>query len=130
MTINFDINSFVAGLVLALGPVLGYLNYRIKKMKIQLEKVESSNTLRDQLFEKMSLLKDKRELYADIRDNKIDIEGIRPNILIQLQTEIDLIYDDIIAKEQQLAKIENRKPRKISKSHGVRPAPPGDAIIE
>ena len=123
MKFNFDFFSFVIGALFGSGSVWMLLQHRIKKNKLQLKQAEASNEIRNRMFELMSLLKDKREFFVDIRDGKVEIDGIQPNILNQLQTEIDLIYDDIIEKEKQLAKIENRKPRKISKSHGGRPAP-------
>lgn len=129
MKLNFDLISFVIGTLFGSGSVWKLLQHRIEKSKLQLKQAEASNEIRNRLFELMSSLKDKRELFSDIRDGKLEIDGIRPNILNQLQTEIDLIYDDIIEKEKQLAKIENREPRKISKSHGGRPAPVGPLSI-
>jgi len=129
MKFNFDLISFVIGTLFGSGSVWKLLQHRIEKSKLQLKQAEASNEIRNRLFELMSLLKDKRELFADIRDGKLKIDGIRPNILNQLQTEIDLIYDDIIEKEKQLAKIENREPRKIDKRHGGRPAPVGPLSI-
>jgi hypothetical protein len=129
MKFNFDFFSFVIGALFGSVSVWKLLQHRIEKSKLQLKQAEASNEIRNRLFELMSLLKDKRELFADIRDGKLEIDGIQTNILKQLQTEIDLIYDDIIENEKQLAKIENRKPRKISKSHGGRPATAGPQSI-
>ena len=129
MKFNFDLISFVIGTLFGSGSVWKLLQHRIEKSKLQLKQAEASNEIRNRLFELMSLLKDKRELFADIRDGKLEIDGIRPNILNQLQTDIDLIYDDIIEKEKQLAKIENREPRKINKNHGGRPARVGPLSI-
>jgi ABC-type multidrug transport system fused ATPase/permease subunit len=123
MKFDFDFFSFVIGALLGAGSVWKLLQHRIKKTKRRLKQAEAGNEIRNQLFELMALLKDKREFFADLRDGKIDIDGVQPDILNQLQTEIDSIYDDIVVNENQLAKIENRKPRRISKSHGGRPAP-------
>ena len=91
MKFNFDLISFVIGTLFGSGSVWKLLQHRIEKSKLQLKQAEASNEIRNRLFELMSLLKDKREFFADIRDGKLEIDGIRPNILNQLQTEIDLI---------------------------------------
>ena len=132
---NFDFDLFSFAISFAIGAIFGsgsvwkLLQHRIEKSNLQLKRAEASNVIRNRLFELMSMLKDKREYFCDIRDGKLEAPGIRPNVLIQLQTEIDLIYDDILEKEKQLAKIENRKPREISKKHGGRPAPPSAIVI-
>ena len=129
MKFNFDVISFVIGTLFGSGSVWRFLQHRIEKSKLQLEQAEASNKIRNRLFELMSSLKNNREYFADIRDGKLKVDGISSNILIQLQTDIDLIYDDIIETEKQLAKIEKREPRKISKNHGGRPAPVGPLSI-
>lgn len=129
MTLDFNITSFIIGTFLGSGSIWSLLHHKISRQELHLKKIEACSDLRNKLFELMSMLKDSREYYADLRDGKVTIAGITNNVLNQLQTEIDLIYSDILASEAQLSLLEKRKPRPISKSHGGRTAPPGTPLF-
>lgn len=124
-----DIQSlliFVFGALFGTGVVWKFFSMQRENRKLQIEIAKINGEIRQRISDLMSGLKERRNLYADIRDHKTDLDSAtRHNTLLTLQTEIDLIYDDIISEEKLLAKIEKRKPRNIFKQHGGRPAPAG-----
>lgn len=130
MKLNFDLISFLIGTLIGSGGVWKWLQHRINRAELQLKKAKLSSELRGQFSDLMLELRNKQGLYADIRDWKKEVEGITHNFLNTLETEIDLVYDDILTKEKQLSIIEKRKPRKISKSHGGRPPRPSGGRVE
>ena len=127
MKIPFDSFSFIFGALFGSGSVWQFLQHRLKSKEAELKKYEAINSIRGQLFELMKKLKETQSYYADLRDGKIKIDGLVKNVLNQLGTEIDLIYSDILVKEDQLSKLEGREPRVIHKCHGGRPAKPASS---
>jgi len=130
MKLSVDLFSFLAGTLVGSGAIWSFLNYQISRKESELKRFEAINSIRSQLFDLMEKLKETQSYSADLREGKVQIEGIVKNVLNQLKTEIDLICSDILVKEDQLSKLEDREPRIIHKSHGGRPSPPGKAVFK
>lgn len=118
----------IVSFLIGSGVIWKFLKYRIDKKQLELNTVKVISDLRKVLSDNLVLLIEKSELYADIRDGKVQA-GIPGNKLNQLDTEIKSLRENIQSTEEQLSTIEHRKPRSI-KLQFIRSSPPHSLRIE
>jgi len=118
--------SFVLATLLGNGALWQYGQYRIEKQRIELEtekisieRISEAIKLREKLndlFYKITNLAGEYQnalLAKSEGKNKIGSFTIEQRILL-LNTELDQLIDDFQVGEANLAKLENRQPRKIN----------------
>ncbi len=117
-----DALKILVGMVVGSGSIWSFLRYRAAKREHDLNAAKVISQLRKELLDRLVLLIERSEQYANVRDGivKAPIPG---NELMNLQAQIDLLKADISAGELRLAKLEGRQPRSINLSY-VRPTPP------
>jgi hypothetical protein len=117
------IYGIVGLIIMILGFVLGQLlprlwdwkRYKIEKEKSRRGEVRDLFELRDKILDKLVKLINLQNELRNAGDSKAKK---------QILTQFDIIRDDLFKMEENLAKLEQRKPRDIIKA--LRPAPPTD----
>ena len=112
----------LAGVVLASAGLWSFLQYRSAKRAHALNAAKVIAELQKELLDKLILLSERSEEYANVRDGML--KGPIPgNELLKLQAQIDLLRAEIPAAELRLAKLEGREPRSIN-VQWIRPSSP------
>jgi hypothetical protein len=124
----------LVGAVLGSGALWSFLQYRIAKRTQGLSAAKTLGELHKELSDKLVRLIELSKQYASLRDaeaasGRTRENQDRPNEMLRLKAQIELLETDVLAAEARLAKLEKRPPRPIQVQWIPPSAPTGLRIV-
>ena len=116
--------SFLVGTLLGSGSLWQWKQSKLESQKQELETVVKTTDLRQQENEQYAKIIDLTNEY--IRDRDEYSKNARPDLnnrILQLRSQLDVMKDNFMTLEKNLARLENRQPRKITIDF-IPPEPP------
>lgn len=117
-----NIITFLFGAIFGTGCYWKWQKNKIDHLRYELSATQVKSQLRDDILEKIRLLVDHSKRYENIRDGKENVQSSR-NEMKKLHVQIELLKSDILGRESELAKLENRQMRTIDLNYIYPPRP-------